>query len=302
MRLSVLIPTYNYKCYTLVADLQSQLCRSGVEYEVIVADDGSRDQVSVIANLRINELPCCRYIQRRENVGRAAIKNFLAREAKGEWLLFLDSDAEVSDSCYIDRLIEAIQHSGGAQAIIGGLYHAATMPSPDVSLRYRYEKAADRHRSAAERSVEPYLHFTPFNLCIRRDVMLDVCFDEHCRDYGYEDVLFGLMLKRKGVKVLHIDNPLLHCGLENNAVYLQKTETALRSLLLLGDRMVPYSHVGHAMQCLQHWHLGTPAGVLFRISRPLLRRNLLGHMPNLKVFSLYKLGYLCYMSRCLNRS
>ncbi len=55
------------------------------------------------------------------------------------------------------------------------------------------------------------------------------------------------------------------------------------------------------MLCLQHWHLGTPAGVLFCLSRPLLRRNLLGHMPNLKVFSLYKLGYLCYISKCRNR-
>lgn len=150
--------------------------------------------------------------------------------------------------------------------------------------------------------MNPYRHLTPFNLCIRREVMLSVGFDEQCRDYGYEDTLFGVTLQDRGISVMHIDNPLLHKGLESNAVYLKKTETALRTLLHLGDKMVPYSHVGSAMLRLQQWHLGTPAGMLFRLSRPLLRNNLLGHTPNLKVFSLYKLGYLCYISRCRNRS
>lgn len=302
MTLSVLIPTYNHKCYTLVNDLQSQLRQTGVEYEVVVADDGSRDQVSVIANLRINELPRCRYILRKQNTGRAAIKNFLAHEAVGDWLLYLDSDAEVTDSDYIGRLLEAVNHAGGAQVIMGGLRHADTMPSPDVSLRYRYEKAADRHRSAAERSMNPYSHLTPFNMCIRRDVMLAIEFDEQCRDYGYEDTLFGVTLQNKGVKVTHIDNPLLHTGLESNAIYLRKTETALRTLLYLGDKMVPYSRVGHAMLRLQRWHLSTATGVMFRLSRHLLRHNLFGRNPDLKVFSLYKLGYICYISRCRNRS
>ena len=57
MYLSILIPTYNYKCYTLVYDLRQQLEASGVEYEIIVLDDGGKDQVVAIANHLINDLP-----------------------------------------------------------------------------------------------------------------------------------------------------------------------------------------------------------------------------------------------------
>ncbi len=293
MKLSVLIPTHDYKCFTLVAELQRQLMVARVQYEVIVADDGSRDQVSVIANLRINELPGCRYIKREKNVGRAAIRNFLIGEARGEWLLFLDSDAAIDSPLFIWRLLDAIEQANDAQVIMGGLHHASRMPRPEVSLRYRYEKAADRHRSAEERSRHPYQHMTAFNLCVKGDVARRLPFDEHCKEYGFEDALYGVVLKRYGIKILHIDNPLLHRGLENNEVFLAKTEAAMRTLAALGRRMMIYTGVGRAVLTAKKYHVKWLVALLFRIMRPVMRRNLLGVTPNLKVFSFYKLGYLC---------
>lgn len=293
MKLSVLIPTYDYKCYTLVAALYQQLVASRAEYEIIVADDGSRDRVSVISNLRINELPGCRYIRRERNVGRAAIRNFLVSEAKGEWLLFLDSDAAVDSPLFICRLLDAIDHACGAKVIMGGLHHAAHMPDPSVSLRYRYEKEADRHRSAAERSQHPYLHTTAFNLCMRNEVARRLPFEEKCKEYGFEDVYLGATMQRLGMQVMHIDNPLLHRGLETNDVFLRKTEAAMRTLSTLGLRMMLYTGIGRAVVRLKKWRVKWLAGLLFRIARPLMRHNLLGSSPSLRVFSLYKLGYIC---------
>lgn len=293
MKLSVLIPTHDYKCFTLVAELQRQLMVSRVQYEIIVADDGSRDQVSVIANLRINELPGCRYIKRERNVGRAAIRNFLISEARGEWLLFLDSDAAVDSPLFVWRLLDAIDNTEEAQVIMGGLHHAARLPRPEVSLRYRYEKAADRHRSAEERSRHPYQYMTAFNLCVKGEVARRLPFDEHCKEYGFEDAMYGVVLKRYGIKVKHIDNPLLHRGLEENEVFLAKTEAAMRTLAGLGRRMMIYTGVGRAVLTAKKYHVKWLVALLFRIMRPVMHRNLLGITPNLKVFSFYKLGYLC---------
>lgn len=293
MKLSVLIPTYDYKCYTLVANLYQQLVAARIGYEVIVADDGSRDRVSVISNLRINELPGCRYVRRERNVGRAAIRNFLVSEAKGEWQLFLDSDAAVDSPLFIYRLLEAIDHADGAQVIMGGLHHASRLPDPEVSLRYKYEKEADRHRSAAERSLHPYQHTTAFNLCMKSDVARRLPFEEKCKEYGFEDVYFGATMQRMGVKVMHIDNPLLHRGLESNEVFLKKTEAAMRTLSTLGLRMMLYTGIGRAVVRLKKWRVKWLVGMLFHIARPLMRRNLLGSNPSLRVFSLYKLGYIC---------
>lgn len=289
--ISVLIPTYNYTCYQLVADLQQQLEASGELYEVIVAEDGSKDQVSLIANWKINDLPNCRVIRRKENSGRAIIRNFLANEARGEWLLYMDSDARIISKDFIGNYIRAIKEHEDYDIIIGGLLHTELEPSPKFSLRYRYEKEADKHRNAMERQQNPYQHLTTFNLMARKKTIMAIPFDEECKEYGYEDTLLGVEFKKNDIKIAHIDNPLEHVGLETNDVYLRKVETAICTLKHLGDKMVPYSHLGIAAKKIQKWHATLPIILVYHITRPLLRRNLLGPKPDLRLLAFYKLGY-----------
>ena len=104
--ISVLIPTYNQPCLELVKQLHAQLERAGVDYEIIVADDGSTDQTSVEANLQIASLPGCQYVVKKENVGRSAIRNFLAQTARYDYLLFIDSDMTMVSDQYIERYLK----------------------------------------------------------------------------------------------------------------------------------------------------------------------------------------------------
>ena len=148
--LSILIPTRDYTCYQLVADLHEQAEGLGVPYEILVAEDGSRSQVSLIANHKITELSHCRHIVNKENVGPANIRNLLAREAAYGWIIFIDSDAKVEKE---DFLSTYYQHIGKADVVVGGLLHQQENHDPHRSLRFKYEKEADGHRSAAERSL-----------------------------------------------------------------------------------------------------------------------------------------------------
>ncbi len=88
--LSILIPTYNNVCIELVRSLQAQASllsspsessseSSDFKYEILVADDGSTDKATIEGNRIINTLPHCRYMEREKNVGRAVIRNFLAK-------------------------------------------------------------------------------------------------------------------------------------------------------------------------------------------------------------------------------
>ena len=91
--LSVLIPTYNHVCVALVEQLLPLLQAAAIQHEVIVADDGSTDEDTIVANRAINMLSSCRFIERKENVGRAAIRNFLAREAHYAYILYIEKHA-----------------------------------------------------------------------------------------------------------------------------------------------------------------------------------------------------------------
>ncbi|MDY6986984.1 MAG: glycosyltransferase [Thermodesulfobacteriota bacterium] len=90
MKLSVVVPAYNAE-KTLPVLLDSLLTQSCRDFEVIVVDDGSRDDtVSII------EKYSCQAIQLKENHGPAYCRNLGAQKAQGEILVFTDSDCGVT--------------------------------------------------------------------------------------------------------------------------------------------------------------------------------------------------------------
>ena len=286
MTLSILIPTYNYNAYTLVCEMQMLAVSEGVDAEIIIGDDASTADMSWLYD--VESLPGVRLWSTAVNLGRAHICNALARAAQGEWLLFVDADARVPDTFSLRRYLDDARH---APVVCGGLFHPQVNPCPEATLRYKYERAADRHRSAAERQQHPYMQLSTFNLLVRRDLFLNIGFDQQCTDYGYEDALFGVQLEEHGISILHTDNQLVHTGLEPNDVYLHKAETALHTLQHLEGRMHGHSHVENVANRLRRWQLAWVVRIIYWLTRPLLRWNLLSKHPSLKVFAFYKLGY-----------
>ncbi len=287
--ISVLIPTYNYTCYKLVSDLHEQLERCGERYEILVAEDGSKDQVTIIANHKIEELTNCMHIIRKENLGRAGIINFLISEAQGEWCIIMDSDAKVVTENFINSYIENAKDD--ADLVIGSLVNPEMLPNPNATLRYRYEKTAEPYRTAEYRNHHIYERFTTFNFMGRRTALMEVPFDERCTEYGFEDTLMGVEMRRKGKRVKHIDNPLMHLGFDSNEVFLNKTRTALRSLKKIENDMLPYTGIGKAIGKIESLHLTGIVRIVYSVLRPLIEMNLLSRRPNLKLFAFYKLGY-----------
>ncbi|MBR0361683.1 MAG: glycosyltransferase, partial [Paraprevotella sp.] len=111
--LSILIPTYNYLCAGLVCDLHQQAERLGIDYEILVADDGSQESFKV-KNRIINKLPHCKYIELEENIGRSRIRNLLGRTAQYDYLLFMDCDAEVVNRDFIAKYKPVLPYHGAS--------------------------------------------------------------------------------------------------------------------------------------------------------------------------------------------
>lgn len=289
MRLSILIPTHNYDCTRLVYDLEAQLTE---EDEIIVGNDCSTDKNIVAKLSEIENSGKSRVFTPNDNdsrpLGRAAIRNALAREAKGEWLLFIDADAEVRSKTFIEDYLSA---SKFAPVVCGGTGNLPECPSPECRLRYDYEVEAEKRLTVVRRQRFPYSQLATFNFLIRRDIFLSICFDEGFKEYGYEDTCFGFQLKQRGIAIHHIDNKLTHLGIETSDVYLSKIETALRTLSKIEKeqrKLVRLS--GFAMKLERYYLLGL-VRCIFRLTKKHLRANLLGKHPNQKLFTFYKLGY-----------
>lgn len=285
MLLSVLIPTYNYVCTDLVKDLSKQLPQDS---EIIVADDGSFDSKCLQKNEEINQIMSCTYWKAEHNLGRAIIRNRLAEMAQGEWLIFMDCDARIINPLYLYEYLK----NTDVDVVCGGTATPPQCPSSDVSLRYLYERNYWEHNNADKRNKSPYSSFTTFNFMIRKEVFSQIKFDENIHSYGHEDTLFGKALMDKKCSIRHIQNPLMHIGLENNHLYLKKTEEAMDSLIKLKESLSDTSRLLIAYHKLKKLHLITLIKVWHRYTNRLEKNNLCSSKPNLLYFKLYKLGYV----------
>ncbi len=284
--LSILIPTFNYDARALVQAFCALADGSPFDTEIIIGDDASTRANDWLSAVEV--MPKVRVLRVERNIGRARNLNRMADTARGEWLLIVDCDARVED----DFSLMAYQRAAAqAPVVCGGLRHPDTNPNPEATLRYKYERRADRQRGADIRQRAPYSQLSTFNLLVRRDVFMQIRFDEDCTEYGYEDTLFGKQLEQHGIAILHIDNPLVHVGLDTNAEYLKKVETGLHTLKKIEGKIGTHSRVTTFAERIRRWHLTGVVALIHRLTRSLVRRNLLSRHPSLLLFQWYKLGY-----------
>lgn len=103
--ISIIIPTYNEEDVILKC-LYSLEIQTGVDFEVIVVDDGSTDKtLRVLSDLRskIYDLG----ILKQEHKGPGAGRNLGAKSAKGDILVFIDSDMTF-DKHFLKMLVKPI--------------------------------------------------------------------------------------------------------------------------------------------------------------------------------------------------
>jgi glycosyltransferase involved in cell wall biosynthesis len=294
--LSILIPTFNDECLTLVRALQEQCAVlsdgdtaiDGLSYEIIVADDGSTDDAVRAHNSAIASCPHCKYIQRGVNAGRAAIRNFLAQQASYDELLFIDSDMTVIRKDYIFKYVSAM----ATDTVVYGGYDVPEQSALKHNLRYRYERSCREAHTAEKRRESPYLDFHTSNFMIPRTTMLANPLDEQFRHYGYEDVAFGRCLQEKGIIIKHIDNPLGFCRFEDNEKFVEKTEEAIRTLVEFSGQLYNYSRLLQTAERMSRLHVAGLFKLLMTPFEKPMRKALVKKNIPLAILNIYKLIYL----------
>jgi glycosyltransferase involved in cell wall biosynthesis len=297
--LSILIPVYNFNIVSLVTELHRQATKASVPFEIIVLDDCSstllRDQ-----NKDVSNLPGVRFYELDKNIGRASIRNRLAEMAVYANLLFMDCDSEVPSESYIENYLP---YCGKEIVVCGGrIYRSDPPEEPEYLLRWLYGIAKEQ-LSDVIRNINPYRSFMTNNFLIAKDIILQIQFDESIIQYGHEDTLFGLELKKRGVLVKHIKNPLIHIGLEISREFLRKTTEGIENLLtLLYDGKINRNDIRdirllRAYELMKRYRMIGIYRFFYGFISNSVMRNLLGSNPSIFIFDLYKLSIMSQLIR-----
>lgn len=95
--ISTVIPFYKHK-NKLLATLKSLRAQTNQDFEIIIVDDGNEPPLGEIANVKII---------RQTHAGAAVARNTGAKEAKGEYLLFLDADI-VMEPLMLEKMLNTL--------------------------------------------------------------------------------------------------------------------------------------------------------------------------------------------------
>ncbi|MCL6294602.1 glycosyltransferase family 2 protein [Jejuia spongiicola] len=295
--ISVCIPIYNFNVTKLVKELSRQSSILNVSSEIILIDDCSKSSIK-----KVNESICSNevYIKLDKNIGRAAIRNKFLNYAKYENLLFLDCDVIINSKSFLKTYIDIIK-ANNAQIMCGGRTYKAIPPKRDRLLRWKYGVSRES-KSHEIRGKSPNKSFMTNNFVITKSTFQQIKFDERLNQYGHEDTLFGFELKKRNIKILHIDNTVLSDGLECNNSYISSTESAVDNLIKI-LRFINYDKkfiedVRLLRIYYKYFRLRRLIVVSFIIFKPIIKYFLSKGYVSLYLFEFYKLGTLCVKMKC----
>lgn len=108
--ISVVIPAYNHGS-AIAECIDSVLSQPDVELEIIVVNDGSTDNTKAVL-LKYEREDRVKVIN-QANMGSNPARNKGAAEASGEYIIFLDADADLKSDTFV-RLTNALEDSPSA--------------------------------------------------------------------------------------------------------------------------------------------------------------------------------------------
>jgi len=190
MFFSIVIPTYNRKpiLEKCISALEKQVITNTnlvTGYEIIIVDDGSTDDT--IPWLKASSFPHVRWFQQIHQ-GPAIARNLGVEKAKGEFIIFIDSDLVVTEN-FIQAHANCLNQSDESSFTYGRVINTANFDHP---------------------TAEPYkitdfsaAYFATGNVAIHRQWLERAgLFDPQFQLYGWEDLELGVRLKQLGLKLV----------------------------------------------------------------------------------------------------
>lgn len=296
--LSILIPIYDYYAFPLVSKLVEQSLEAKIEFEIICVDDASNSPLNN-DNEKINSLKNSTFFSNKKNLGFSSNRNFLASISKFDILIFIDGDSLIIDKNFINNYLKFISYKN--DIIYGGRVHPNSIKNSNQKLRWKYGKFVES-KPAVERTKKGYINLMFNNTLITKNVFNTIKFDSSTDKYGHDDTLFAYKASLSKLKVIHIDNAVMHGDIDDNESFINKTETALNNLLnLYNTQKITHKFVKILLLYSIIKTLKTRGllAFLFKRTKHILKRQLISKNPSLFLFKIYKIGYMCSLKNSI---
>lgn len=283
--LSILIPIFNQDVRKLVYTLAKQCQKQNINYQILCFDDQS-DEKFRLKNKELAFKMNINYTELVENLGRSRIRNWLGKAAYYDNLLFLDGDSQVKDKFFIKKYLDYLPTSS---VIYGGRIYTKRKPARiQKILHWKYGTTREA-LSAKKRNKHPFLNFQSNNFLVPASIFEKLPFSENVKGYGYEDLQYAKKLESAGFSVVHIDNPVLHDGIENQSAFLQKTKKAMENLAILEkNHEIPETRLLDFHRKLTYFGIEKAALRIIEKNLSYLEANIKSANPSMLFFSLWK--------------
>ncbi len=264
MTIACAIPTYN-QAHLIGRAINSVLEQTLPVDEIIVVDDGSSDNTrEVVAGYG----PRVHYIYEK-NAGGAAARNTGVREARSEWIAFLDADDEWLPT-KTEKQARCLEEAGNAVLCYGKAWYHRLDGGGGLTFHHAPEELWP--------SIRLSNHIFPSMVMVRRDVYLEVGgFNEALRNSCEDWDLFVRLAYRH--RVVWVPEALVHYYLMPGSASLAYRKMLDGELAILDSLLVGLSGANRALwkqriTSLMYYRAAVAAREASHSSLPYLTRSL----------------------------
>ncbi len=246
MKFSIIVPVYNVEKY-LEKCLESILNQTFKDFEAIIVNDGSTDNSQEIIDKYVNKDQKIFKSFKKENGGLSDARNFGIERAKGEYIVFLDSDDYIDENL-LNTLNNYISKNSDLQLL------KIPYKRVDENENIIYKEIIDEELNSGENlfiklrnkkvCIEPACFY-----CINREYWIRNKFSFPIGKF-HEDFAIMLIVLLKAQKVQIIKNSYYNYTIRNNSImtsnsYEKKVKKAYDKLEHYDNIMIKLDRIEH---------------------------------------------------------
>ena len=255
--ISIIIPCFNAE-KTLEKCLESVVQQSYANLEIIIIDDGSTDETSLIYNkFQSNDERIL--VLKQQNSGVSKARNTGVKAATGDYICFVDSD-DWAELNYCSELYSLLVGENADISIVEASYedeNGNVLCSKPISD----EKIFDGNRALVLLLEDREIQSHPWGKLFKADLLKNVHFPENLKCFEDYSTLFKIF--NKAVKVIKSNEKLYH--------YIQREDSLSHNL----SPATAYQFFLAIMEVFEFWRNSAKVGDRNKIVKNIVRKLLM---------------------------